>query len=35
LNRFSSWRFFQTGDEVDYNFDNLTMRVGWTIPFTD
>jgi len=35
LNRFSSWRFFQTGDEVDYNFDNLTVRAGWTIPFTD
>ena len=35
LNRFASWRYFQTGDEVDYNFDNLTVRAGWTIPFSD
>jgi len=35
FNRFSSWRYFQTGEEVDYNFDNLTVRAGWIIPFTD
>ncbi|MFT5315835.1 MAG: hypothetical protein ACI9UK_001669 [Candidatus Krumholzibacteriia bacterium] len=35
MNRFSTYRLFQTGEEVDYNFDNLTVRAAWVIPFTD
>lgn len=32
LNRFASWRYFQTGREEDYNWDNVAIRVGWIIP---
>ena len=33
VNRFETWRFFNTGYEEDYNWDNLVLRVGWIIPF--
>jgi hypothetical protein len=33
INRFTTWRFFNTGYEEDYNWDNLVLRVGWIIPF--
>ena len=35
LNRFDSWRYFQTGEEVPYNWDNFSVRAGWIIPFSD
>jgi len=35
LNRFSSWQYFQTGVEEDYNWDNFSVRIGWIIPFSD
>ncbi len=35
VNRFSSWQYFQTGVEEDYNWDNFSVRVGWIIPFSD
>lgn len=33
LNRFDTWRFFNTGYEESYVWDNLVLRVGWIIPF--
>jgi hypothetical protein len=33
VNRFETWRFFNTGYEEDYNWDNLVIRMGWIIPF--
>jgi hypothetical protein len=33
LNRFDTWRFFNTGYEEGYIWDNLVVRVGWIIPF--
>lgn len=33
VNRFDTWRFFNTGYEEDYNWDNLVIRAGWIIPF--
>ena len=33
LNRFDTWRFFNTGFEESYVWDNLVIRVGWVIPF--
>ena len=33
LNRFETWRFFNTGYEEDYDWDNLVLRAGWIIPF--
>lgn len=35
LNRFDSWRYFQTGEEEAYNWDNFSVRAGWIIPFSD
>ena len=32
-NRFSTWRFFNTGYDTPYNWDGLGVRVGWIIPF--
>ena len=34
-NRFDTWRFFDTGFEESYNWDNLGLRVGWILPFED
>ncbi len=31
-NRFSSWRFFQSDHEQDYNWDAVSLRFGWLIP---
>jgi hypothetical protein len=33
VNRFATWRFFDTGFEEDYDWDNAGVRVGWIIPF--
>ncbi len=33
VNRFDTWRFFNTGYEEDYVWDNLVLRAGWIIPF--
>ena len=35
LNRFDSWRYFETGKEESYNWDNFSVRAGWIIPFSD
>ncbi len=35
LNRFDSWRYFETGQEEAYNWDNFSVRAGWIIPFSD
>ncbi len=35
FNRFSSYQFFETDQEVDYNWDNMTIRLGWIVPFSD
>jgi len=35
LNRFSTWQYFQTGVEQEYNWDNFSVRAAWIIPFTD
>lgn len=33
FNRFSSYQFFDGNQEYDYNWDNMTLRIGWVIPF--
>jgi hypothetical protein len=33
VNRFDTWRFFNTGYEESYVWDNLVYRAGWIIPF--
>ena len=33
VNRFATWRFFNTGYEEDYVWDNFVLRAGWIIPF--
>jgi hypothetical protein len=35
VNRFDTWRFFNTGYEESYVWDNLVLRVGWIIPFSE
>ncbi|MCK9995923.1 MAG: outer membrane beta-barrel protein [Candidatus Krumholzibacteria bacterium] len=35
VNRFDTWRFFNTGYEESYVWDNAVLRVGWIIPFND
>jgi len=35
VNRFDTWRFFNTGYEESYVWDNTVFRVGWIIPFID
>ncbi len=35
VNRFDTWRFYNTGYEESYVWDNAVLRVGWIIPFTD
>jgi len=35
VNRFSTWQYFKTGNEVDYDWDNFSVRAGWIIPFSD
>jgi hypothetical protein len=32
LNRFSSFGFFETGAEQDYNWDTVVLRFGWHLP---
>jgi hypothetical protein len=32
LNRFSSYRFFETPTELDYNWDTVVLRFGWQLP---
>ena len=33
VNRFDTWRFFNTGYEESYVWDNTVFRMGWIIPF--
>lgn len=33
LNRFDTWRFFDTGIDQPYDWDNLVIRGAWSIPF--
>lgn len=33
VNRFNTWRFFNTGYDESYVWDNLVLRAGWIIPF--
>lgn len=33
FNEFDTWRFFNTGYEESYNWNNLVLRAGWIIPF--
>jgi len=35
VNRFDTWRFFNTGYEESYVWDNMVFRVGWIIPFKE
>lgn len=35
LNRFTSWQFFQTGQDQAYNWDSFAVRAAWIIPFSD
>ncbi len=35
VNRFDTWRFFNTGYEESYVWDNVVIRVAWIIPFTN
>lgn len=35
FNRFDTWRFFNTGHEESYVWDNLVLRAGWIIPFSN
>ena len=35
LNRFTSWQFFQTGQDQEYNWDSFAVRAAWIIPFSD
>jgi opacity protein-like surface antigen len=33
LNHFSSYQFFAADEAYDYNWDTVTVRLGWIIPF--
>lgn len=35
VNRFSTWRLFDTGVDQDYNWDCLGARAAWVLPFGD
>jgi hypothetical protein len=35
VNRFDTWRFFNTGYEESYVWDNVVIRAAWIIPFTN
>ncbi len=35
VNRFDTWRFFNTGYEESYVWDTMVFRVGWIIPFKE
>ncbi len=35
MNRFDTWRFFNTGYEESYVWDNMVIRAAWIIPFTN
>jgi len=35
FNRFSSYHFFNDESASDYNWDNMTIRLGWTIPLVE
>jgi len=35
LNRFSTWRYFQTGVEQDYGWDSFSVRGAWILPFNE
>lgn len=32
VNRFASWRYFETGREEDYDWSSFSVRMGWIIP---
>ena len=33
VNRFNTWQFFQSDYRERYNWDNISFRAGWLIPF--
>ncbi len=33
INRFNTWQFYQSDYRERYNWDNLSIRAGWLIPF--
>ena len=33
INRFNTWQFHQSDYRERYNWDNITFRAGWLIPF--
>ena len=35
INRFNTWQFYQSDYRERYNWDNLSFRAGWLIPFGD
>jgi hypothetical protein len=35
INRFNTWQFYQTDYRERYNWDSVSYRVGWLIPFGD
>ncbi len=35
INRFNTWQFHQSDYSERYNWDNISFRAGWLIPFGD
>ncbi|HPF69897.1 MAG TPA: hypothetical protein PLQ13_04425 [Candidatus Krumholzibacteria bacterium] len=35
LNRFSTWRYFDTGEDQAYDWDVIVLRGAWVLPFGD
>ena len=35
INRFNTWQFHQSDYKERYNWDNISIRAGWLIPFGD
>ncbi len=33
INRFNTWQFYQSDYRERYNWDNVSLRAGWLIPF--
>lgn len=33
INRFNTWQFYQSDYRERYNWDNVSIRAGWLIPF--
>ncbi len=35
INRFNTWQFYQSDYRERYNWDSISFRAGWLIPFAD